>query len=345
MSLKLLRAAVTLFGICLLWELVVWASDVPPYILPGPLRVFAAIGEHAGALARHAWVTFTEILLGLAAGSLAGIASALSLAYFRPARRWLLPLLIASQAVPVFALAPLLVLWLGYGMVSKVGMATIIIYFPVTVNFFDGLRRTEPGWLDLAQTMGAEQLDEEECRARGDAGHRDPLAPELLVRVDRRRGHESERGIGAPGDHRDRRALVDAPHDGIGGGAAEVRRARDDRLDGVRTAGHFDEVGLEVVLHEEALRIGHHHVPVRRGLEPAPDRDLDRRHGRGLHRSAAGRAARLRRRGARCGAADDADAQRDEERRGHDPWPGKRLHSHRTPSMLRLWMDRHTARA
>lgn len=155
MSLKLLRAAVTLFGICLLWEIVVWASDVPPYILPGPLRVFAAIGEHAGALARHAWVTFTEILLGLAAGSLAGIASALSLAYFRPARRWLLPLLIASQAVPVFALAPLLVLWLGYGMVSKVGMATIIIYFPVTVNFFDGLRRTEPGWLDLAQTMGA----------------------------------------------------------------------------------------------------------------------------------------------------------------------------------------------
>lgn len=155
MSLKLLRAAVTLLGICFLWELVVWASDVPPYILPGPLRVFAAIGEHAGALARHAWVTFAEILLGLAAGSLAGIASALSLAYFRPARRWLLPLLIASQAVPVFALAPLLVLWLGYGMVSKVGMATIIIYFPVTVNFFDGLRRTEPGWLDLAQTMGA----------------------------------------------------------------------------------------------------------------------------------------------------------------------------------------------
>ena len=60
-----------------------------------------------------------------------------------------------SQAIPVFALAPILALWLGYGMVSKVAMATLIIYFPVTAAFFDGLRRTEPGWLDLARTMGA----------------------------------------------------------------------------------------------------------------------------------------------------------------------------------------------
>ena len=55
----------------------------------------------------------------------------------------------------MFALAPILVLWLGYGIASKVAMATLIIYFPVTVSFFDGLRRTEPGWTDLARTMGA----------------------------------------------------------------------------------------------------------------------------------------------------------------------------------------------
>ena len=73
----------------------------------------------------------------------------------RPARLWLLPVLVASQAVPVFALAPILVLWLGYGIASKVAMATLIIYFPVAANFYDGLRRTEPGWLDLARAMGA----------------------------------------------------------------------------------------------------------------------------------------------------------------------------------------------
>jgi putative hydroxymethylpyrimidine transport system permease protein len=83
-----------------------------------------------------------------------GAVTALTLSYFRPARRWLMPVLVFSQAIPVFALAPLLVLWMGYGMASKIAMATLIIYFPVTSAFFDGLRRTEPGWLDLAQTMG-----------------------------------------------------------------------------------------------------------------------------------------------------------------------------------------------
>jgi putative hydroxymethylpyrimidine transport system permease protein len=62
---------------------------------------------------------------------------------------------VASQAVPVFALAAILVLWLGYGLASKVAMATIIIYFPVAAAFLDGLRRTDPGWLDLARVMGA----------------------------------------------------------------------------------------------------------------------------------------------------------------------------------------------
>jgi putative hydroxymethylpyrimidine transport system permease protein len=90
----------------------------------------------------------------LALGALLGCISALVIASFRPARRWLLPVLVVSQAIPVFALAPMLVLWLGYGLASKVAMATLIIYFPVTAAFFDGLRRTEPGWLDLAHTMG-----------------------------------------------------------------------------------------------------------------------------------------------------------------------------------------------
>ena len=60
--------------------------------------------------------------------------------------------------MPVFALAPLLVLWLGYGLASKVAMATLIIYFPVTAAFYDGLKRTDPGWLDLARTMGGSRL-------------------------------------------------------------------------------------------------------------------------------------------------------------------------------------------
>lgn len=152
---RFLRPAVTLLGLIAVWQAVVWATAVPPYILPGPGRVAAALAAQPWLLARHAAVTLQEIVLGILLGSLIGVASAVLLAASRPARRWLMPLLVVSQALPVFALAPLLVLWLGYGMPSKVAMAVLIIYFPVTAAFLDGLRRTEPGWLELARTMDA----------------------------------------------------------------------------------------------------------------------------------------------------------------------------------------------
>ena len=151
--------ALRLTAICgllvLVWQTVVWLAETPHYILPGPARVGATWWEHAGLILEHAQTTLLEIALGLVLGTLLGVISALVLTYVRPARLWLLPVLVASQAVPVFALAPILVLWLGYGIASKVAMATLIIYFPVAANFFDGLRRTEPGWLDLARAMGA----------------------------------------------------------------------------------------------------------------------------------------------------------------------------------------------
>ena len=146
--------AVTL-GLLALWQAAVIASGVPHYILPDPLRVLAAWQAHAGLILRHAAITLLEILLGLLLGSLFGVASALLIGSFPWARRWLLPVLVTAQAIPVFALAPLLVLWLGYGLASKVAMATLIIFFPVAISFLDGLRRTEPGWLDLARTMTA----------------------------------------------------------------------------------------------------------------------------------------------------------------------------------------------
>jgi putative hydroxymethylpyrimidine transport system permease protein len=149
----LARAAIILIGLLALWQLVVLVSGAPPFILPGPMAVASALTTRFDIILPHALVTIAEILLGLALGTALGTASALIMAYFTPARRWLMPVLVISQAIPVFALAPVLVLWLGYGMASKVAMATLIIYFPVTSAFLDGLRRTEPGWLDLAATM------------------------------------------------------------------------------------------------------------------------------------------------------------------------------------------------
>ena len=149
------RLIVTALVVGLAWQGLVMLTGVAPFILPGPLAVFEALAGSFGLLLTHAGTTLAEILLGLALGALLGAVSALVLAHFRPARRWLLPVLVASQAIPVFALAPVLVLWLGFGMASKVAMAVLIIFFPVTAAFYDGLVRTDTGWLDLARFMGA----------------------------------------------------------------------------------------------------------------------------------------------------------------------------------------------
>jgi putative hydroxymethylpyrimidine transport system permease protein len=143
-------------GLLILWQAAVLATGAPGYILPSPAAVLEAGLTNGGVLIRHAAVTGGEILAGFAIGAALGSLTALAMARFAALRSWILPVVVASQAVPVFALAPVLVLWLGYGPASKVAMAVLVIYFPVAAAFLDGLRRTDPGWLDLAQVMGAD---------------------------------------------------------------------------------------------------------------------------------------------------------------------------------------------
>jgi putative hydroxymethylpyrimidine transport system permease protein len=152
---RALRTTVMAAGLLAAWQLLVWATGVPPYILPGPLPTGAAMLAARQVLVDHAAVTLVEMGLGLAMGAVLGAAAALAMAASAPVRRWVMPLLVISQALPVFALAPLLVLWLGYGLASKVVMTVLIIFFPVTAAFYDGLRATDPGWLELAGVMNA----------------------------------------------------------------------------------------------------------------------------------------------------------------------------------------------
>lgn len=148
------RAVLTVIGVIAVWQLVVVLTGVPPFILPGPLQVGHTLWTDGVRLVPHAAVTLGEILGGLAIASVLGTVSGLLLATSTRFRRWGLPLLVTSQALPVFALAPILVLWLGYGPASKVAMAVLIIYFPMTATLYDGLRRTDRGLLDLARLSG-----------------------------------------------------------------------------------------------------------------------------------------------------------------------------------------------
>ena len=150
-----MRPLVTAIGLLLGWAALVWATAVPPYILPPPSRVLAVLVERADLLAGEAAWTASEMIVGLLLGLVLGAAFAIVFAASAGWRRWALPLVIVSQAIPVIAIAPLLVLWLGYGMASKVAMAALVIFFPVVSALYDGLRRTNEGWLDLARTMDA----------------------------------------------------------------------------------------------------------------------------------------------------------------------------------------------
>lgn len=142
-------------GFTLLWQLLVSITGVPHYILPGPGPVFNALINNWSTLFNHLQVTVTEILAGLAIGTLLGCSCALTMFLSPHLKRWMLPVLIVSQAIPVFALAPILVLWFGYGIASKIAMAVLIIFFPVASSFYHGLRRTEPDLLELARVMDA----------------------------------------------------------------------------------------------------------------------------------------------------------------------------------------------
>ena len=158
MTRRLSRAArpvVTLLGLVALWWAVSRFGGIPAYLLPDPRSVAVALWQQRDLLFWSTLTTLSETVLGLLLGTLLGAACALGIVFSPLLQRWLLPLLLLSQAVPVFALAPLLVLWFGFGMASKVVMAILVIFFPVTAAFSDGLRRTDPGWVDLARTMDA----------------------------------------------------------------------------------------------------------------------------------------------------------------------------------------------
>jgi putative hydroxymethylpyrimidine transport system permease protein len=142
-----------------LWQVVVVVTDAPHFILPSPWRVAQAAYKSRAIIAENAWVTTIEVVVGLFIGTVLGVITAIQLALSKTAERLMIPILVFTQAVPVFALAPMLTLWFGYGMGSKIVMAVLIIYFPVTSAFHDGLTRVENGYRDLSISMGASKLN------------------------------------------------------------------------------------------------------------------------------------------------------------------------------------------
>lgn len=137
------------------WESACLYWHVPDFILPTPSRILRTAVTAAPLLLPHAGVTALEILLGIIAALSLAIPLAVAMFAFPTLEKAVAPFLIASQAVPVFAVAPLLVIWLGYGIASKILMATVIIFFPITVSLLEGFKNCDVQYRVLFRLMGA----------------------------------------------------------------------------------------------------------------------------------------------------------------------------------------------
>jgi putative hydroxymethylpyrimidine transport system permease protein len=138
-----------------IWESACRGFNVPDFILPTPSAILTVAVLQAPMLLPHAGTTALEVLVGILLALMVAVPLAMIM-FARPAvENAIAPFLVASQAVPVFAIAPLLVIWLGYGIASKVLMAAVIIFFPITVSLLEGFKSCDSEFRILFQLMGS----------------------------------------------------------------------------------------------------------------------------------------------------------------------------------------------
>ena len=152
------RMLITFLVIIITWYIICLSFKLPPFILPSPDLVAIALFNNFSEILKHSSITLLEILLSLFFGIILGGLFAVLISLSEKLKRWIMPLLLASQSIPVFALAPILVLWFGYGISSKVVIGTIIVFFPIASNFSDALNKIPKEYIQAGQTLGFSRL-------------------------------------------------------------------------------------------------------------------------------------------------------------------------------------------
>lgn len=146
---------VALAALLLAWEMVVRCGVVPNFLLPTPSQVVAALVRDAPLLVGHAVTTIVEAAIGLTLGVAVGFVVAVLMDRFELVSLALDPLITVSQTIPTIAIAPLLVLWFGYGLAPKVVLVVLTTFFPVAVSLVSGFRSVDSDAIDLMRTMNA----------------------------------------------------------------------------------------------------------------------------------------------------------------------------------------------
>ncbi|WCS28707.1 ABC transporter permease (plasmid) [Methylobacterium sp. NMS14P] len=146
---------ITLVLVLAVWAYATRSGGLPSYLLPDPLSVGRALwaGLASGEYAPHIQFTLTSTLLGYGVGSVAAVAAGILVAESRAFERFVFPYIVAIQAMPKVALAPLILVWFGFGLASKVVLVALICFFPLLVNTIAGIRRTDPELIDMARSF------------------------------------------------------------------------------------------------------------------------------------------------------------------------------------------------
>jgi putative hydroxymethylpyrimidine transport system permease protein len=137
------------------WDWIANALSIEDFLVPAPSDIARSLWEDRSLLLDDTWVTLREVLLGFLCALAAGLAFAIVLHLSETLRRAFYPLLVASQTIPPVAIAPILVVWFGFGLGPKVLLIALVCFFPVTVNTLDGLRSVDPQLITMMRTLGA----------------------------------------------------------------------------------------------------------------------------------------------------------------------------------------------
>lgn len=147
-----------LCGLTLIWSVAVAVFEIPPYLLPSPKEIFLRIARDWRILINGTGYTLLSVLFGFALSVMVGIPVALTIVLNRTAERLLMPIVVMSQTIPKVAIAPILIMWLGFGLLPKVAVTFLITFFPIVVSTAVGLKSVETDMLDLVRSMGAGRL-------------------------------------------------------------------------------------------------------------------------------------------------------------------------------------------
>lgn len=137
------------------WEAYVQIFDVQKWLLPAPSAIAKALVDDSGLLATNTVVTLYEVVIGFGVALTSGVILASAIVLSKTIERAIYPFLIASQTIPIIVIAPLLLIWIGYGLAPKVIVVALIAFFPIVVNMADGLKSVDPDTMNLLRTFGA----------------------------------------------------------------------------------------------------------------------------------------------------------------------------------------------